>query len=81
MQAIRVRGAAALKGTVPISGAKNAALPLLCATLLTDQSLAFSQVPDLADIRTLSALLNQHGTQIEDLRNGELSSKKMEGGS
>ena len=67
MQAIRVRGGRPLNGTVTVSGAKNAALPLLCATLLTDQTLSFARVPDLADIRTLSALLKQHGTQIEDL--------------
>ena len=65
MDAIRVRGGTRLKGTIPISGAKNAALPLLCATLLTPETLAFERVPDLADIQTLSALLAQHGTEIE----------------
>ena len=64
MEAIRVTGGTALKGTIPISGAKNAALALLCATLLTDQPLAFSHVPALADIKTLSALLAQHGSRI-----------------
>ena len=43
---------------------KNAALPLLCATLLSPEPIEFSHVPDLADIQTLSALLSQHGTQI-----------------
>ena len=70
MQAIRVTGGNTLSGTIPISGAKNAALPLLCATLLTDQPLRFSHVPDLADIRTLSALLSQHGTQISQNSQG-----------
>ena len=64
MQAIRIRSAGPLKGEIEISGAKNAALPLFCATLLTDQPLAFTRVPVLADIRTLSTLLAQHGTQI-----------------
>ncbi len=64
MQAIRVRGAGPLNGEIEVSGAKNAALPLLCATLLTDQPLAFTRVPGLADIKTLSALLEQHGTKI-----------------
>lgn len=64
MQAIRVRGAGPLKGEIKVSGAKNAALPLLCVTLLTDQPLAFTRVPALADIKTLSALLARHGTEI-----------------
>ncbi len=62
--AIRVRGGKRLRGTIPASGSKNAALPLLCATLLTHEPLRFGRVPDLADIHTLRALLSQHGCQI-----------------
>ncbi len=64
MDAIRVTASGPLAGRIAISGAKNAALPLLCATLLTDQALEFSHVPDLADIKTLTALLQQHGAKV-----------------
>lgn len=64
MDALRLTGGTRLSGSIAISGAKNAALPLFCATLLTSEPLNFSQVPNLADIATLSALLRQHGTQI-----------------
>ena len=70
MQAIRVIGGKKLHGTIDISGAKNAALPILCSTLLTDQALSFDRVPDLVDIETLCALLRQHGTQINRLSGG-----------
>ena len=61
MDKIRVRGGNVLKGTIDISGAKNAALPLMTAALLTDETLTLSNVPHLADISTLLSLLGQHG--------------------
>lgn len=64
MDKIRIRGGRALNGTIPIAGAKNAALPLMCASLLTDGSLRLANVPDLADIRTLEQLLAQHGVLV-----------------
>ncbi len=63
MDKIRIRGGNALKGTIRIGGAKNAALPLMAASLLTDEPLVLSNVPHLADITTLTNLLSQHGTQ------------------
>ena len=69
MDQIRVRGGAPLRGTIPISGAKNAALPLMAATLLTDQDVTLSNVPDLADIASMVSLLRQHGMVID--RDGE----------
>lgn len=65
MDKIVIRGGKPLKGTLPISGAKNAALPLLTASLLTDETLTLTNVPDLADIQTLSALLAQHGADVD----------------
>lgn len=62
MDQIAIRGGHKLVGSLPISGAKNAALPLMCATLLTEGTLTLESVPDLADIRTLTTLLQQHGT-------------------
>ena len=50
-----------LNGTIPISGAKNAALPLMIASLLTDQRLTLENVPDLADVSALKRILANHG--------------------
>jgi UDP-N-acetylglucosamine 1-carboxyvinyltransferase len=58
---IRIAGGARLEGTVPISGAKNAALPILCAALLADGDHAFRNVPDLRDIHTTISLLERLG--------------------
>ncbi len=65
MDKIRVVGGHRLEGTIPISGAKNAALPLLCTSLLTDETLTLSNLPRLADIGTLVELLAQHGVEVE----------------
>ena len=61
MNRIRIRGGTPLKGEIRISGAKNAALPLMAAALLTEQPLRLENLPDLADIRTMAQLLEQHG--------------------
>ena len=68
MDQIRVRGGRPLRGTIPISGAKNAALPLMAASLLSGKPVKLTNVPDLADIASMTSLLRQHGVQIE--RNG-----------
>lgn len=60
-----VQGGKKLKGAVRVSGAKNAALPCLFATLLTDEECTLSNVPDLQDIRTAVALLAQLGKKVE----------------
>lgn len=62
---LRIRGGAPLRGTVTISGAKNAALPALAATLLTADECVLHNVPDLADISTMLALLNSLGAETE----------------
>ena len=59
-----MRGGRPLSGKIPISGAKNAALPLMCAAFLTDEPLTLRNLPRLADIDTLSHLLNQHGISL-----------------
>ncbi|MDR3425206.1 MAG: UDP-N-acetylglucosamine 1-carboxyvinyltransferase [Alphaproteobacteria bacterium] len=64
MDSIRIKGGNPLKGKIHISGAKNAALPLLTACLLTDEPLALGNVPNLADIVTMSRLLEQLGVDI-----------------
>ncbi len=69
MDQIRVRGGRPLQGEIRISGAKNAALPLMAASLLTNETLTLTGVPHLADISTLANLLVQHG--VEFSMNGE----------
>jgi len=64
MDKIRIRGGKPLNGTIRIGGAKNAALPLMAACLLTDEPLVLSNVPHLADITTMANLLGQHGAQV-----------------
>jgi len=65
---IAITGGSRLEGELPISGAKNAALPLMCASLLTPDTLTLGNLPHLADIRTLKTLLEGHGvaTKVED---------------
>ena len=65
MDKIRVIGGIPLKGTIDISGAKNAALPLMAVTLLTDQPIKFSNCPRLADVFTLETLLKHHGAETK----------------
>lgn len=73
MDALLIRGGKPLSGTVRISGAKNAALPLMVASLLTEKPLVLDNVPELADINTLSALLAQHGTAVSRQPDGALA--------
>jgi len=64
MDRIRIRGGKALVGSIPIGGAKNAALPLMAASLLTDGTLCLANIPHLADITTLANLLGTLGVEI-----------------
>jgi len=64
MDAIRVRGARELKGTIRVGGAKNAALPILCATLLSDGESLLRNVPGLRDIETTGELLRTLGRDV-----------------
>ncbi|MFQ5351800.1 MAG: UDP-N-acetylglucosamine 1-carboxyvinyltransferase [Candidatus Binatia bacterium] len=72
MDGIRVQGGRRLKGTVEVSGAKNAALPLVFSSLLTDQTCHYTGVPDVADIRTATKLLQSMGAGVETPAAGEL---------
>jgi len=64
MDRIRIRGGRRLHGEIQISGAKNAALPLMAACLLTAERLNLTNVPDLVDVATMSSLLSQLGATI-----------------
>jgi len=67
MDRIRIVGGRKLKGTIPISGAKNAALPLMIAGLLTEETLILDNVPRLADVAQLQRILGNHGVDITSL--------------
>ena len=64
MDRIRIYGGQRLNGTIPISGAKNATLPLMIASLLTDKTLVLDNVPRLADVNLLQRILGNHGVDI-----------------
>ena len=66
MDKLRIQGGTRLAGEVRASGAKNAALPILCASLLTEEPLVVSNVPRLNDVRTMRALLSQMGVRLTD---------------
>jgi UDP-N-acetylglucosamine 1-carboxyvinyltransferase len=73
MDRIRIVGGNKLTGTIPISGAKNAALPLMIASLLTDETLTLDNVPHLADVEQLIRILGNHGVDysVNGRREGE----------
>lgn len=65
MDRIRIRGGHPLKGEIPISGAKNAALKLMAAALLTAEPLTLANVPRLADVRAMAELLASFGVKVQ----------------
>jgi UDP-N-acetylglucosamine 1-carboxyvinyltransferase len=64
MDRIRIVGGQRLSGTIPISGAKNATLPLMIASLLTDETLILEKIPRLADVIQLQRILGNHGVDV-----------------
>jgi UDP-N-acetylglucosamine 1-carboxyvinyltransferase len=79
MDRIRIRGGRPLRGQIQISGAKNAALPLMATCLLTDQEVRLDNVPDLADISTMTHLLVQHGAEVTTKLNARQRSLILSG--
>jgi len=73
MDRLVIEGGAPLSGEVRVSGAKNAALPLLCASLLTAEPLVLSNVPRLNDVRTMQTLLAQMGVRHDARDAGTLA--------
>ena len=66
MDKLKIRGGKRLEGKIFISGAKNAALPLICASLLTNEPVVLTNMPMLSDVRSMNKLLLQLGTKIEE---------------
>ncbi|MBV9052582.1 MAG: UDP-N-acetylglucosamine 1-carboxyvinyltransferase [Hyphomicrobiales bacterium] len=78
MDRIKITGGAQLNGKIPISGAKNAALPLMIASLLTPYTLELENVPRLADVQTLLRILANHG--VDYAVNGKRPGERAETG-
>ncbi len=72
MDKLLIRGGRPLEGEVRVSGAKNAALPIMCAALLTDRPLALANVPQLMDVATMSRLLGQMGVNVTRHKDGRV---------
>jgi UDP-N-acetylglucosamine 1-carboxyvinyltransferase len=73
MDKLLIRGGNQLLGTVEVAGAKNAALPELCAALLTDQSVELRNVPRLQDVATMLKLIHNMGVQVEHHEDGRVT--------
>ena len=73
MDKLRIRGGVPLEGEARISGAKNAALPIMCAALLSAEPLALANVPSLMDVRTMAKLLRQMGVEASPLAEGRMT--------
>ena len=80
MDKLVIEGGVALKGEVRISGAKNAALPILCAAILSDEPLRVSNVPHLRDVTTMLGLLAQMGiaVSVDDKLGIELNAQALD---
>jgi UDP-N-acetylglucosamine 1-carboxyvinyltransferase len=79
MEKLTITGGIPLQGEISISGAKNAALPILAATLLTDQTMVFSNVPHLHDITTTMELLGRMGSEltVDERMNVEVNNRSI----
>ena len=73
MDKLRITGGRRLRGRVPVAGAKNAALPALAATLLTEDKIELSNLPRVRDVRTMLRVLEQLGAQVTDRGDGTAS--------
>lgn len=78
MDRIRIRGGRTLNGSIEVGGAKNAALPLMAASLLTDETLTLTNIPRLADILTLQRLLEQHGVEVNPIEAPTCAERRLE---
>lgn len=78
MDSIIINGGRPLIGDIHISGSKNASLPIMAASLLTDQVLDLTNIPLLSDINTMKHLLANHGTSINELANSDELNLKLQ---
>ena len=78
MSTLQIEGGRSLNGEVAIAGNKNAALPMLAATLLTDETVTLKRVPQIRDVQTMRSLLGALGTTFESNVNGTLACRTTE---
>ena len=67
MDVMRIEGGNTLSGSISVSGAKNAALPIFAATLLTEETCILENVPNLSDIRFMAQILEHLGAEVEQI--------------
>src|SRR6476659_4394028 len=67
MVQFKIIGGQSLRGTVPISGSKNAALPAMCAALLSDEPSRLTNVPDIRDVHALANILRSIGATVHQI--------------
>ncbi len=72
MDCLVIQGGNRLRGTIPVSGSKNAALPIMAASILCEGETVLRNVPDLQDVRQMIMLLNRLGVTSERLDDGRL---------
>ena len=77
MDKIVIEGGKPLYGNVQISGAKNAALPVMVSALLTEGTNTFHNIPDLVDIKTIKKLLKNMGAQIDGNETCQINADKI----
>jgi UDP-N-acetylglucosamine 1-carboxyvinyltransferase len=78
MSAFRIEGGHRLKGEIEVQGAKNEALQILCATLLTPEEVVIKNIPDILDINNLISLLQDIGVKVKSLGGGTYSFRANE---
>ena len=72
MEKLLIRGGVPLEGEIGISGAKNAALPIMCAALLSERPLVLDNVPRLMDVATMAKLLARMGVEVGPQLDGRI---------
>ena len=79
MDVVRIQGGRPLRGTIAVSGAKNSALLIFAATLLTEETCVLENVPDLSDVRFMGEILKELGAQVErvDAHTWKITAKKI----
>ncbi len=79
MDVVRIQGGRPLRGQISVSGAKNAALPIFAATLLTEETCVLENVPDLSDVRFMGEILTELGAQVArlDAHTWQITARKI----
>ena len=79
MDKLVIEGGRALRGKVRTSGSKNAVLPILAASLMTEETLVIPNAPRLSDVRTMLDVLRDLGSKVENAADGSVSIRSASG--